>query len=167
MTKSEHLCLSCGLCCDGTLIGFVELSKKEIPAIKNIMEVEELYGNGIFLHPCKKYCNGCTVYEHRPENCAKFKCGLLKAHEQNEINFKNASIIINDVKVLKNSIEIKINDLKIKLKSPSFYFKMVELNKILIKKQLDKRISIPEIDLKQVMDKLENILLDNFKISMY
>jgi hypothetical protein len=44
---------------------------------------------------------------------------------------------------------------------------MVELNKILVKKQSDKRISVAEIDLKQVMDKLENMLLENFKISMY
>lgn len=167
MTKSEHLCLSCGLCCDGTLIGFVELSDKEIPAINKIMEIETLYGNGFFLQPCNKYCNGCTVYKQRPENCAKFKCGLLTAHEQNEINFKTASMTINDVKILKQSILLKIKTLKINLKSQSFYFKMVELNKILVKKQFETIISQAEIDLKKVMDNLEEILLKNFKISMY
>lgn len=167
MTESEHLCLSCGLCCDGTLIGFVELNDKEIPSVKKIMEVEDEQGNGFFLQPCKKFCNKCTVYEQRPDNCIKFKCGLLLANEQNQISFNDASIAINEVKKLKELIDSKLKELSFKLKSPSFYFKMVELNKILINKQLNRTISKMESDLKKTMDKLENVLQTNFKISMY
>ena len=167
ISKSEHLCLACGLCCDGTLIGFVELSKEEIPSVKEIMDIEEIQGNGFFLHPCKKYCNGCTVYEQRPKNCAKFKCGLLKSHEQDSISFNDASAVINEVKLFKDSISSKLESLNLKLKSPSFYFKMVELNKQLTQKQSNHLITEIEEDLKKEMDRLEKILLKKFGISMY
>jgi hypothetical protein len=37
MNDSTNICLSSGLCCDGTLIGFVQLSDEEIPELRKLM----------------------------------------------------------------------------------------------------------------------------------
>ena len=135
MSDSSNLCLSCLLCCDGTLIGFVQLEKEEIPPLKGLLDIEEdSNGSGVFLHPCKNLCaNGCTIYDDRPSQCRAFNCGLLKSVEQKEVAFDSAVNIIDEVKQKKSAIEKQIAQLCIELKSPSFYFKMVELKKLLKK----------------------------------
>ncbi len=105
MNDSTNICLSCGLCCEGTVIGFVQLDKEELPAIREIMDIEEERGNGFFLQPCAKYCDGCTIYAKRPKQCASFKCGLLKSVEQKELDLDSAIEIVNMVKQKTSIIE--------------------------------------------------------------
>jgi Fe-S-cluster containining protein len=133
MSDSSSICLSCLLCCDGSLIGFVQLEQEEIAPLKGLLEIEEdSNSNGVFLHPCTNLCaDGCTIYEQRPTQCRSFNCGLLKSVEQKEIAFDSAVQVINTVKQKKTAIEKQLKLLEIKLKSPSFYFKMVELKKVL------------------------------------
>ena len=100
MIKASNLCLSCLLCCDGTLIGFVQLKKAEIPALKNVLEIEvDSNGDGIFLQSCGNLCvEGCTIYDKRPKQCKSFNCKLLKSVEDYEIAFDSAVDVINVVK---------------------------------------------------------------------
>jgi len=133
MSDPLNICLSCGLCCDGTLIGFVKLDSEELPGMREVMDIEDENGNGFFLQPCNSYCDGCTIYSKRPKQCASFKCELLKSFEQKELNFDSAIEIINVVKQKKIAIEKKVAILQIELQSQSFYFKMVELKKLLQK----------------------------------
>ena len=46
MNDSLNICLSCGLCCDGTLIGHVQLNREELPALRELMDLEDENGNG-------------------------------------------------------------------------------------------------------------------------
>ena len=103
MSDSSNICLSCGLCCDGTLIGFVELSREEMPTLKKIMDIEDDNGHGFFLQPCNSFCNGCNVYSDRPKHCASFKCELLKSVEQKNLEFDLAVETISIVKQKKIS----------------------------------------------------------------
>ena len=128
MTDSSKLCLSCGLCCDGTLIGHVQLDPEELLQVKSVMEIEDENSNGFFLQPCKKYCDGCTIYSQRPTPCASFKCGLLNSFDMREISFSQTAEIIKEVKKQKAAIEKNILIHPIELQSQSFYFKMVELS---------------------------------------
>ena len=131
MNKTSNICLHCGLCCDGTLIGFVELNKEELPAIKEIMEIEEAEGNGIFFLPCCNLgANGCIIYAKRPQNCDNFNCRLLKSVENTELKFELAVKIISEVKQKKGIIEAQIDALGFELQSQSFYFKIIELKKL-------------------------------------
>ena len=66
MNDSSTICLSCGLCCNGTLIGFVQLNREEMSVLRELMEIENVNGKGIFLQPCNNYCDGCTIYSKRP-----------------------------------------------------------------------------------------------------
>ncbi|PRY04645.1 hypothetical protein CLV24_1334 [Pontibacter ummariensis] len=142
MNDSKNICLSCGLCCDGTLIGFVQLSREEVPVVRELMDIEDANGAGFFLQPCDSYCNGCNIYSKRPKQCADFKCGLLRSLEQEELDFDSAVETILAVKQKKIAIEKKLAILQLELQSQSFYFKMVELKKLF-------RINKPELALTQ------------------
>ena len=133
MSDSSNICLSCGLCCDGTVIGFVQVDADELPALREIKIMEEDEGKAIFLQPCELLCDGCTIYEHRPKQCALFKCGLLTSVEQNELLFTDALDTVEEVKQLKSKIEQYTSVAHIELKSRSFYFKTLELKKMIAK----------------------------------
>lgn len=163
---SSSLCLACGLCCDGTLIGFVELSKEEMPAINKIMDFEEEQGHGFFLQPCKKYCDGCTVYADRPKQCGLFECGLLKSVDQKELAFNSALEIIDEVKQRKSVIEDSIASLQIELHSPSFYFRMVELKKVLLKAQSGATFTENHSALLAHITELDHLLIEKFDVSL-
>ncbi|MBL4668634.1 MAG: YkgJ family cysteine cluster protein [Flavobacteriales bacterium] len=168
MSDSSNICLSCGLCCDGTLIGFVQVERKEIPMLKGLLNIEEdSTGDGVFLHPCNNYCDGCTIYSKRPKQCAKFNCGLVTSLEQKELDFNSAIEIINTVKQKKIAIEKMLVILHIKLKSPSFYFKMVELKKILEKKKSESSLTPDHLALISDLDQLDSLLPTKFNISAY
>ena len=73
---ASALCLSCGLCCDGGLFGWVSLNKEDR---------ERLRSNGLdaperLPHPCPHYSTpACTIYAIRPCQCADYRCEVLKA----------------------------------------------------------------------------------------
>jgi Fe-S-cluster containining protein len=164
--NDDNICLACGLCCDGSLIGFVHLDTDEIPRLKEIMEIEETHGNGFFLQPCKKYCDGCTIYVDRPKNCDKFNCGLLKSVENKEIEFDYALDKIQEVKQRKITIEKQIAFLQIELKSISFYFKMVELKKRLKKIEIEGVLSNEQEALSSNLEKLDSLVIKEFGVSL-
>jgi len=167
MIDSSNICLSCGLCCDGTLIGFVQLENEEKPALREIMDIEEENGNGFFLQPCKSYCDGCTIYSNRPQQCASFKCGFLNSFEQKEFGFDSALETVESVKQKKREIEKKVETLKIELLSQSFHFKMVELKKILQKKQSESSLTESHLSLLSSLEQLNSMLLQKFDVSLY
>jgi len=128
------------------------------------MEIEEANDMGFILHPCKKYCDGCTVYEDRPKQCAKFKCGLLTSFEEKEVDFDSAAEAISAVKNKKEVIEMKLASLNIELKSGSFYFKMVELKKWMQKNES----SLTQLhrDLKLEIEHLDDLLETRFGVTL-
>lgn len=166
MNDSTNICLACGLCCDGTLIGHVQLANEELAAVKEVMEIEESHGHGFFLQPCKKFCNGCAIYDKRPNHCASFECQLLKSVDQKKLEFDTAVEITKVVKQQKISLEQKLSILNIELKSNSFYFKMAELKRILQKNKVQLIASQKQLELLVDIERFESLLLDKFGISM-
>lgn len=169
MSDSSSICLSCLQCCNGTLIGFVQLEREEIPALKGLLEIEEdSNGDGIFLQPCKNLCDtGCTIYEKRPKQCAKFNCELLKSVEQKETDFDTAVEIINIVKQKRIDIEKRLETLPLELKSESFYFKMVELKKVLKKLESESALTPNHLALISDFEQLDILLPTKFGISSF
>lgn len=167
MNDSLNICLPCGLCCDGTLIGHVQLDREELPALRELLDLEDENGNGFFLQPCNQYCDGCNIYSQRPKKCASFNCGLLKSFQQKELNYDSVIEIINLVKQKKSAIEKKIVILKIELKSESFYFKMVELKKLLKKTESESLLTQNHIELTSDLKLLDSLLTKKFGISSY
>jgi Fe-S-cluster containining protein len=166
MNKETNICLECGLCCDGTLIGFVELNKEEQPAIREIMQIEEVGGNGFFLHPCCKLgVDGCEIYAKRPHQCAIFKCGLLKSVENLKLNLESAVKIINEVRQKKLIIEEQIDTLDFNLQSHSFYFRVIELKKLIEKNEAEVSESLKHAELLSDLRELNALIISKFGIS--
>ncbi|MFC6997228.1 YkgJ family cysteine cluster protein [Rufibacter roseus] len=167
MSESTNICLSCGSCCDGTLIGFVQLGREELPAMRELMDVENTNGEGFFLQPCNNYCDGCTIYSKRPKQCANFECGLLKSVEQKELDFDSAIEIVNVLKQQKSAIENKLALLRVELRSQSFYFKMMELKKLLQKNKSELVPSQNHLDLMSDLKQLDSLLTKRFGVSIF
>ena len=167
MSDSSSICLSCGLCCDGTLIGHVQLGKEELPTLKDLLEIERTDESGFFLQPCKSYCDGCTIYLNRPKQCANFNCGLLKSVEQKEVAFTTAVDVINDVKLKKSAIEKKLNEFSFETQSQSFHFKMTELKNVLAKKKSESTLTQSHLELSADLESLDKLLSQKFGVSLF
>jgi len=84
----RRLCLSCGLCCDGSLFGRVPLEAREIePARKARLRLVD----GGFEQPCEALVTvgaragarrSCRVYRDRPAACSRFVCRLYDRHRR-------------------------------------------------------------------------------------
>jgi len=70
---AEALCLSCGLCCDGSLFWAVALEAgDELPGPRA--------AGGELPQPCAFHgAGGCTIYVARPRQCRGFTCHVLEA----------------------------------------------------------------------------------------
>ena len=167
MSDSLNICLSCGFCCDGTVIGFVQLDREEVSAVRSLMPVEEERGHGFFLQPCSSFCDGCTIYSKRPRQCASFKCSLLDSVEQKELDFDKAVEIIQVIKEKKIAIEEKLESLNFELQSPSFYFKMLELKKVLDKSKSISHLPLKHLELMSDLHQLDRLLSKNIGVSLY
>lgn len=167
MSDSLNICLPCGLCCDGTLIGHVQLENDELNSISQFKEIEEESGKGFFLQPCKNFCeNACNIYPKRPKQCASFECGLLKSIDLKELSFTTALEIIEKVKQKRDLIENKIALLPFKLKSLSFHFKMAELKIYLQHKKSKESITSQDILLINELKELNDLLEDKFDLKL-
>ncbi|MBC5774602.1 YkgJ family cysteine cluster protein [Pontibacter sp. KCTC 32443] len=167
MIDSTNICLACGLCCDGTLIGFVQLSHEELPAIRELMEIEEASSDGVFIQPCKKYCDGCTIYSDRPKQCASYNCELLESVLRKELDYTSAIEIVDVAKQRKSAIEEKLALLPIKLQSQSFYFKMAELKKLYQNNQHELASTQDFKDLIADIKQLDDLLSKEFGVTVF
>lgn len=80
MDELTTLCKSCGLCCDGSLFGRVDLTPEELPlARKNRLHV---VNDRAFEQPCAALGvgNACAIYDERPHACRRFTCRLYARH---------------------------------------------------------------------------------------
>jgi Fe-S-cluster containining protein len=167
MSDSSSLCLSCGFCCDGTVIGFVQLDKEEIPRIREIKKIEEEQGNGFFLQPCDSFCDGCTIYSSRPKQCGIFKCGLLKSLEQKEVEFDTAVAMIGEVRSNKVVIEEKVARHQFDLHSKSFYFQMIELKNLLEGNKIKATLSTSHEEMLSDLKQFDSLLFKNLGVSLF
>ena len=108
----NHLCLACGLCCNGVLFRDVELQATD--------DLETLQKLGLtirpsrsasrtprFAQPCAALCSGnqCRIYAERPKRCRDFDCGVLKEVIQGELEVDDALRLIR--RALRHANRIK------------------------------------------------------------
>lgn len=79
---TDRLCTSCGLCCNGTLLGDVELSGPAEAAHLEMLGLDlddDEIGAELLPLPCAALCElRCSIYTHRPKSCRQFECRLLQ-----------------------------------------------------------------------------------------
>ena len=79
---TDTLCTRCGLCCDGTLLGDVELTGPREATRLEVLGLDvdsDDAGVELLSLPCRGLCGTrCSVYAHRPQCCRTFECRLLQ-----------------------------------------------------------------------------------------
>lgn len=101
----SEICLSCGMCCDGTLFGKAkikdEADKKRVEAFDLIVSDTQFFDL-----PCHHFKGKCSIYEQqRPNICGAYLCKPLKQLKAGEINRQAAQVIIDKALSLKALFE--------------------------------------------------------------
>jgi hypothetical protein len=91
---TSRLCTNCGLCCDGTLLGDVELTG---PAEAGRLETLGLAlddgepGAELLPLPCAALRRTrCSIYARRPKACRMFECRLLQDAQRGAVTVTQA-----------------------------------------------------------------------------
>jgi Fe-S-cluster containining protein len=109
MTESiDQLCPNCGLCCDSTLFGDVELrAGDDAKRLKQLglTLVQKTKSKLAFAQPCACFDGKlCGIYGDRPRQCRKFECGLLKRVDAGEMTAGAALNKITEAKILAGKV---------------------------------------------------------------
>ena len=99
---TDTLCTRCGLCCDGTLFGDVELAgRREATRLEAIgLDVDADDADVELLSlPCRGLRGTrCRVYAHRPSCCRTFECRLLQNAARGAVSVDDALTTIAETK---------------------------------------------------------------------
>ncbi|MFN8430975.1 MAG: YkgJ family cysteine cluster protein [Spirosomataceae bacterium] len=114
MDQISALCISCGMCCDGSLFRHGHLFDQEDKALAKRLGLKIVENEG-FLLPCKFLEGHCSIWEtDRPKVCEKYFCKPLSRYFKDEITFSVAETKIRNLLKIKNQImeeAQKIDDL--------------------------------------------------------
>jgi hypothetical protein len=112
------LCLSCGLCCDGSLFDVVKLEPADdARKLKMLgLPVTVSRSNAAlarFPQPCAALCTDrtCRVYADRPSQCRIFECGVLKDVKAGRIAFAVALRLVKKARQRSDKVRRLLRDL--------------------------------------------------------
>lgn len=98
----QKLCMSCGLCCDGSLFAWVKLRPAELfPAEAAGLRVYGAHpADRGFAQPCSAFVGHCAIYTSGfyPKGCLAYRCSLLKRCADGTVTVEEAARIISKTK---------------------------------------------------------------------
>ncbi len=98
--ESESLCVSCGLCCDGTLFSFVPITTSELPWAERLrLPMMPRHQAFLLRCPCLDGTR-CGEYLERPGSCRTYRCKLLKRLDAGETTLEDALAKVATTKAL-------------------------------------------------------------------
>lgn len=105
MDTGEHLCLACGLCCDGSLFDNVRLGpgddEEKLKALGLPVKWSRARKRVSFIRqPCSALCadRACRVYADRPAQCRAFECSVFKELQADRITLDAALRSVKQVR---------------------------------------------------------------------
>jgi uncharacterized protein len=78
---ASRLCVSCGMCCDGTMFHIVRMQPADSVAALNVLglKLKKKKGQNCIEQPCPMLKQQrCSIYLGRPERCRLFECQQLQ-----------------------------------------------------------------------------------------
>lgn len=105
--KEQDICVTCGLCCDGTLFHHAVLNKGEKGNLPQKMENAYFKNkNGEFFKlPCSYFNGKCSIYDQKKAHvCSSFRCKLLKDFSKDKVKQEDALSIVQNAKKLREEI---------------------------------------------------------------
>lgn len=98
MTDGTDLCISCGLCCNGSLFHVARFSKKDDVNhwAAQGFELIEREGSQLFYQSCPKLDGRkCSIYKQpRPSICGKFRCTVLRKVQTGKLSPETAMELV-------------------------------------------------------------------------
>jgi Fe-S-cluster containining protein len=106
------LCRSCGLCCDGSLFGRVDLEPEEVEPARRL-RLRVLHNAKGFEQPCAALARSgpgldgclCTIYDDRPLSCRRFTCRLYDRHRREGGSIEERLSVVRRVRSLVARLE--------------------------------------------------------------
>ena len=99
---TDTLCTRCGLCCDGTLLGDVELTGPAEAARLELLGLDVDTDDGdaeVLPLPCAALRGTCcSIYPRRPRSCRAFECRLLQNARRGTVTVHDALARISDAR---------------------------------------------------------------------
>lgn len=96
---AAELCQRCGLCCDGSLFTQVPLAEDEVdPAHRRgLVVLARADGSPALRQPCAALQGRrCAVYDARPAGCRRYRCMLLAALDERELDEREALAVVDE-----------------------------------------------------------------------
>lgn len=93
------ICIGCGLCCDGTVVGHLAVSDESdlgAPLRALGAELVVVADPPVLELPCPAVLDGrCTVHGlHRPAACAQFECAVSRSVHEGSMSAEEARALI-------------------------------------------------------------------------
>jgi hypothetical protein len=165
--KSEqNICVSCGMCCDGTLFLHACLNPDEIGNLPEKIEqnVFTEAENNYFRLPCLYFIGKCSIYnQKRADVCPAFRCQLLRNFTVDRLSLNNALDIVK--KAVRMRDEIFSEYSKLSGEKKVFFFKqlLADMTKLNMTETLNET---KEMQIKLLQAKcniLEALLVKHFR----
>lgn len=109
ITEEQTICISCGLCCDGTLFDKAVLQEGEKGTLPQYIEDKyfRTKNKEFFRQPCPYFSGECIIYyQKKADICSAFRCKLLYDFDKKKLNFSETANIIRQAKILRDKIFI-------------------------------------------------------------
>ena len=102
------MCLECGLCCDGTVFGYMTIQADEHEFVESLGLSTTRDGDRLFSpQPCPAFREGCcSLYTvGRPMACGAYECGLLWGLRNEQRSRDECVAIIGLVRAIAHELE--------------------------------------------------------------
>ena len=103
----QQICVTCGLCCDGTLFMHATLQPGERGHLPDKIEEAGRTGEDgdYFLLPCGYFSGSCTIYElPRADVCSTYRCSLLKLFAGGGISQEDALRTVREAVAMRDEV---------------------------------------------------------------
>lgn len=96
----SDLCMSCNLCCDGSVFSSILLTDADLERLGDRVPFDHVDGEPRILLGCSQLdCNGaCRCYAERPSVCRSFHCKLVRRLDAGHVDEATALEIVEDIK---------------------------------------------------------------------
>lgn len=98
---SAELCQACGLCCNGALFSFVDITEAEAAALHDtpVKVLANKKGKPVFGLPCSALSgSSCMIYQQRPGVCRSYFCALTRRVLNEHVEYRKALDVVVDMK---------------------------------------------------------------------
>lgn len=103
----QQVCVTCGMCCDGTLFLHASLNPGEKGNLPEKIEKNSFIegDKDYFRLPCLYYSGKCSIYRKKKAFiCSSYRCQLLKDLSVSKITVSSALKIVSEALVMREEI---------------------------------------------------------------